>query len=600
MLHKLSSTIIILFVIISLSITLSKSYSQDSDCIYNENDWDGDGIPNDWEQTKVIDINNDGTPDYGLSSFNVSPLHKDLFLEIDYMENHEVFEGVLERLQQAFKESDVCNPGNEPDGINLHIQYNQQIPHQPVIQTYSFVGSDYVRTWKGFDDLKKKYFGTNEEKANNPNVNNTLLAKSKIFHYVIFAHAIDNIDNTMSGLSRGIPGMDFIISLGNWKSGGANVIGHFNGNSNHQAGTLMHEFGHNLGLGHGGGDGINCKPNYLSIMNYLRQMPVILPPAFYKLDYSRMELNPLNESSLNEIKGVTTRIPLDISDVLIIGNQYNFNFVKRSIDWNYNGRFEAGIPQDINLFLNIPGCDKNTPGQFLQGHDDWNHLILTANQSNFGTSGIDTLDLLSLENETLGEKELTYEDIVKMIETKLESTTNTTNTLTPSTTLGEELHPQVMNMIETKLENVTNTIDILVPESISVRDFYTESILGDSLSIDSDNDNTNISLMNSASQLSKPLSPLTSEDNLIRNNLLSLFDEPIKENLSSSLTSSSILNKIKSNNYDIDYNKTITNLESLKSTFDSSLGGLAEDDLITDPIDQRNIYSEDSIVLLIF
>ena len=44
---------------------------------------------------KVIDINNDGIPDYGLSSFNVSPLHKDLFLEIDYMENHEVFEGVL-------------------------------------------------------------------------------------------------------------------------------------------------------------------------------------------------------------------------------------------------------------------------------------------------------------------------------------------------------------------------------------------------------------------------------------------------------------------------------------------------------------------------
>ena len=133
------------------------------------------------------------------------------------------------------------------------------------------------------------------------------------------AHAIDNIDNTMSGLSRGIPGMDFIVSLDNWKSGGANVIGHFNGNYNHQAGTLMHEFGHNLGLGHGGVDGINCKPNYLSIMNYLRQMPVILPPAFYKLDYSRMELNPLNESNLNEMKGVTTRIPEAIDAVIPYG-----------------------------------------------------------------------------------------------------------------------------------------------------------------------------------------------------------------------------------------------------------------------------------------
>ena len=66
-----------------------------------------------------------------------------------------------------------------------------------------------------------------------------------------------------------------------------------------------------------------------------------------------------------------------------------------------------------------------------------------------------------LKNETLGEKELTYEDIVRMIETKLESITNTTNTLAPSRTLGEELHPEVMNMIETKLESVNNTTDML-------------------------------------------------------------------------------------------------------------------------------------------
>ena len=30
----------------------------------------------------------------------------------------------------------------------------------------------------------------------------------------------------------------------------------------------MHELGHNLGLHHGGDDGVNFKPNYLSIMNY--------------------------------------------------------------------------------------------------------------------------------------------------------------------------------------------------------------------------------------------------------------------------------------------------------------------------------------------
>ena len=581
MYYKLFTILLISFFIILISITFSNSYSQDSDCIYNETDWDGDGIPNVWE-TRGIDINNDKVIDYGLSSFNVSPLHKDLFLEIDYMKHHDIFAGVLERIQQAFKDSGVCNPGEEPDGINLHIQYDEEIPHQHFIPTFSFVGSDYLRTWKGFDDIKHKYFGTKEEKDDNPNVNNTLLAKSKIFHYVIFAHSIDSIDNTMSGLSRGIPAMDFIVSLGNWKSGGANVIGHYNGNANHQAGTIMHEFGHNLGLGHGGGDGINCKPNYLSIMNYLRQMPVKLPPAFYKLDYSRIELNPLNESSLDETKGVNPRVPIDIPDVLIIGN--NFNFVKYPIDWNYNGRFESRITQDINLYPSIGDCAKNTPRQFLNGYDDWDNLIFITNQSKFGTYGSGILEIFSTENGTLkGTDELTYDDVKGMIETTLESVNNTTSTYAPNRTLGEELNSEVMSMIETKLESVNNTTSTVAPESIPVKDFYTESILGDSLSKEAD-DNL---LLNTSSVISENLSPITTE-----NNLISLFDEPFNEELVSSLNSSSFVEKVKSNTYDIDYNKTINNLESLKTTFDSSLGGLKEDDLITDPIAQRNAYSE--------
>ena len=32
--------------------------------------------------------------------------------------------------------------------------------------------------------------------------------------------------------------------------------------------VLMHEFGHNLNLQHGGNTGVNCKPNYISVMNY--------------------------------------------------------------------------------------------------------------------------------------------------------------------------------------------------------------------------------------------------------------------------------------------------------------------------------------------
>ena len=141
------------------------------------------------------------------------------------MKQHGVYEGVLNTLIEKFQAAKVCNPGNEPDGIKLHIQYDQQIPHQPFVQT----------CWEGFDELKKKYFGTNDEKEDNPNVNNALLAKSKIFHYAILSHAIEEENDSTSGISKGIPGMDFIVSLGNWKSGGPTPTGHYNGNDKHQA-----------------------------------------------------------------------------------------------------------------------------------------------------------------------------------------------------------------------------------------------------------------------------------------------------------------------------------------------------------------------------
>ena len=47
-----------------------------------------------------------------------------------------------------------------------------------------------------------------------------------------------------------------------------------------QGSTLMHELGHNFELTHGGAGSLypnverepNCKPNYLSVMNYLYQL----------------------------------------------------------------------------------------------------------------------------------------------------------------------------------------------------------------------------------------------------------------------------------------------------------------------------------------
>ena len=44
-----------------------------------------------------------------------------------------------------------------------------------------------------------------------------------------------------------------------------------------QAGTFMHEWGHNAELTHGGQAGDpNCKPVYVSVMNYLYQLRGLL------------------------------------------------------------------------------------------------------------------------------------------------------------------------------------------------------------------------------------------------------------------------------------------------------------------------------------
>ena len=82
-----------------------------------------------------------------------------------------------------------------------------------------------------------------------------------------------------------IGGSDFVVSLGGFASTLVGGVIHNRGTIDQQAGTLMHELGHNLGFRHGGGDNVNCKPNYLSVMSYSSQFSNII--AGRRLDYSR-------------------------------------------------------------------------------------------------------------------------------------------------------------------------------------------------------------------------------------------------------------------------------------------------------------------------
>jgi len=110
---------------------------------------------------------------------------------------------------------------------------------------------------------------------------------------------------SISGYSD-LGGADSAVTLGLWEtaqnqdmSKRANVI----------AGTLFHELGHTIGLGHGGlyydsGNYVptfeaNCKPNYQSIMNYLFQLDGVGPNG--AVAFSNQTLNTLTQSSLGSV-----------------------------------------------------------------------------------------------------------------------------------------------------------------------------------------------------------------------------------------------------------------------------------------------------------
>ena len=198
--------------------------------------------------------------------------------------------------------------------------------------------------WSAFQTIKDANF--------------TPTGRTPIFHYVISAHNYDS--TTSSGISRGIGASDLIVSLGSFTNGVGTV--------NEQAGTLMHELGHNLGLQHGGGDSVNYKPNYLSVMSYAFQINGLIKNGVGgTFDYSRSALANLNELSLSEPLGIgaagygTRHYCAGVGYVAV-------NDASGPIDWNCNGTTtETGVSYDVN---------NDSANSTLTGYNDWANLKL--------------------------------------------------------------------------------------------------------------------------------------------------------------------------------------------------------------------------------
>ena len=159
--------------------------------------------------------------------------------------------------------------------------------------------------WKlGFDAIKN---GDPAYQANGQIGLPQLFATDRkdTFHYALFAHGIaatTPFTNPLAGSISGVadhPGGDLMVSLGLWRSD-ITAIDQV-GNTLEQAGTLMHELGHNLGLSHGGWyDTPVCMPDYPSVMNYLYQVEGLTDSQGVEhIDYSYGLELPMSEDFLS-------------------------------------------------------------------------------------------------------------------------------------------------------------------------------------------------------------------------------------------------------------------------------------------------------------
>lgn len=206
--------------------------------------------------------------------------------------------------------------------------------------------------------------------------------------------------STASGVSD-VGGEDSLVTLGLW--GNPALNGHTppptapaaDGQSEPVlAGTFMHEFGHALGLTHGGFTyqtqnsyvptlGPNCKPNFQSVMNYQFQVDLLAPLGGGSTvpDYSGVGLASLDKASGGGPNVFTSPLPLYLNTVWF--GKYNgvgapiIRHCDGSPNTN-NGQASPSSGVASSLFW-IAGQDLNFDGntnETLQGYNDWANVDL--------------------------------------------------------------------------------------------------------------------------------------------------------------------------------------------------------------------------------
>jgi uncharacterized repeat protein (TIGR01451 family) len=387
-------------------------------------DADGDGLLDVWE-TEGLDADGDGTIDVDLPAFGADPMHKDLFIELDWMTGVGC-ESPLDDSEDCLGRSDIEEVKEAFAAAPIDAGTNASALDAGVDAALNPDGTPGINVWIDTGDLTDANAsedgagpdtcadgvdnGTDGADEADPDclVGDDLSGGNEL--PVVELRAIEN-DGDLDGVDdyyelkqanfdaarslvfrygiSAVPPEDIGIR-GQGERGGNDFL-----EFSHTARTIMHETGHNLGLSHGGDEGDDCKPNYVSVMNlFYQRIPqegsvdgiLDFSPPRFPGGRGEAPIDDLEEDSLNE------EVVLDPTDpanrfVFSTGAGQTEDQVQSPLDERPNWNQDEDPPFETDVTGNIDNwdydgspCLNSATGSRLTGYDDWLHISLQFRQ----------------------------------------------------------------------------------------------------------------------------------------------------------------------------------------------------------------------------